>query len=425
MRRTPPRLEQAEPLDERLGVEVAVPGRDRLAAEGLRRGPRRAGVERDRRGRGALGRKPGAVGDTPDVDARDGLEARQQALEQVHLVDPDRPHGRLEREPPPAEAGELRGVRRPEPFADRSEVLHGCQCAGDALEVLGPRLEPVVGRADLVALGRQPVEEGLLAVQHAEVRPVELVDGAGQEVRVEGLHVDRPVRRVVDRVDVGQGPDLVRAVDDRLHRVDRAHRVGGVADRHELRPRAECRLERLEVEGRVLGMDVHGLHDEPAIGGHRPPGSDVGLVVERRDDDLVARLQRRADRATDVERERRHVVAGLDLGGRAGVEEVGQRLVGLVDDLRRCGRSSRTRPRRWRWRSCSSRRPRRSPAEGPGCRRARRNRPRGGHRRRGRARGTHVGGHRRRRSSWVGPWYPVGCPGRMDPMTATRRRAWR
>ena len=33
-------LEQAEPLDERLRVEVAVPGRDRLAAECLRRGPR-------------------------------------------------------------------------------------------------------------------------------------------------------------------------------------------------------------------------------------------------------------------------------------------------------------------------------------------------------------------------------------------------
>ena len=51
------------------------------------------------RGRRALGREPGAVRDAPDVDAGDGLEARQQAFEQVHLVDPDGPHRGLEGEP--------------------------------------------------------------------------------------------------------------------------------------------------------------------------------------------------------------------------------------------------------------------------------------------------------------------------------------
>ena len=92
--------------------------------------------------------------------------------------------------------------------------------------------------------------------------------------------VDRAVRREGDGIDVRQRADLVRAGDDLADRVDRPDRVAGVAHRDELRPRPELRLEVLEVERHVARVDVDGLDRHAAIGRHRPPGRDVGLVVE-------------------------------------------------------------------------------------------------------------------------------------------------
>ena len=76
-------------------------------------------------------------------------------------------------------------------------------------------------------------------------------------------------------------------------------------------------------------VDVDGLDGHAAVGRHRPPGRDVRLVVEAGHDDLVAGLERRPDRPADVERQRRHVGAELDLVRRGGTEEVGDRGVGL------------------------------------------------------------------------------------------------
>ena len=55
-------------------------------------------------------------------------------------------------------------------------------------------------------------------------------------------------------------------------------------------------------------------------------------MVERRDDDLVARAERRPDAPTDVEGQARHVLAELDLVRARGAQEVGDRGVGLIDD---------------------------------------------------------------------------------------------
>ena len=91
-------------------------------------------------------------------------------------------------------------------------------------------------------------------------------------------------------------------------------------------------LEVLEVERHVVQADVHLAHGQPAIGGHRLPGADVRLVVQRRDDDLVAGCQGRADGSADVQGQGRHVVAELDLVRRGRAEEVGDGRVGLVGD---------------------------------------------------------------------------------------------
>ena len=86
-------------------------------------------------------------------------------------------------------------------------------------------------------------------------------------------------------------------------------------------------------------MDGHA-----AVGGHRLPRGDVRLVVEGRDDDLVAAgpASPRCERPM-CERQRRHVVAELDLVGRAGPEEVGDGRVRLVDHRVRV-RARRERP---------------------------------------------------------------------------------
>ena len=177
---------------------------------------------------------------------------------------------------------------------------------------------------------RQAVEYLGLAIQRAEVRPEPLVGAAHQEVGVEGADIDRAVRRVGDRIDVGQGADLVGARDDVADRVDRPDRVAGETDGDQLRMAVQLALEVLEVEGQVVLADVDLAHGHPAVGGHRLPGADVGLVVEGRDHDLVARLERRADAPTDVQGQRRHVVAELDLLGARRAKEVGHGRVCLL-----------------------------------------------------------------------------------------------
>ena len=230
----------------------------------------------------------------------------------------------------PVIPGNCAGERRPEPPPDLGDVLDRRERPGDPLVVEGPGLEPVVGRQQLV--GRQRVEHVGTAVEHADVGPEELVDRAGEEVGADGLDVDREVGRRVDGVDVGQRPGLVGAADELGDRVDRADGVGRPAEGDEPRAPVEHRVERLDVERHVVRADVDGADREPAIRRRAAPRADVRLVVEARDHDLVAGLQRRGDRARDVHRERRHVGAELDLRRVGRVEQVRQRGVRVVED---------------------------------------------------------------------------------------------
>ena len=226
--------------------------------------------------------------------------------------------------------GERARVRRAVALPHLGDVLDRREGPGDPLVVERPGLEPVAGRPELVR--RQRVERLGPPVQHADVRPEELVDRAGEEVRPDGLDVDRQVRRGVDRVDVGQRARLVRAPHELADRVDRPDRVRGPAERDELRPAVEDRVERLEVERDVVAPDPDRPDREPAVRGDAQPRPDVRLVVEPRDDELVARLHARGDRARDVHRERRHVRAELDLVRARRVEQVRERRVRLVED---------------------------------------------------------------------------------------------
>ena len=91
------------------------------------------------------------------------------------------------------------------------------------------------------------------------------------------------------------------ATDDLGYRIDRAGRVRRPADGDEPRPIGEGRVELLERQRAVGVVDVERPDDEPAVRRDRLPRPDIPLVVEDRDHDLIAGLERGRDRAADVE----------------------------------------------------------------------------------------------------------------------------
>jgi hypothetical protein len=177
---------------------------------------------------------------------------------QVQLVGANRVHpgghGRA-----PAASGACVAVPAPEV----RQVLDRGKCAGVALEVAGAGFEPVRRRPHLVR--RQPIADLALPVHRADVRAEELVDGAGDEVRVHGAGIHREVWRRVHGIDVHPRADRVRALRDLGDGIDRAHGIGRPADGDKLRALVEDGVEVIESQG--------------AVGEIRLPGPDDHLVV--------------------------------------------------------------------------------------------------------------------------------------------------
>ena len=111
---------------------------------------------------------------------------------------------------------------------------------------------------------------------------------------------------------------------------DGAERVGRGADREQLRARCDRRLEVAPVEPAVLGAHLHHANGDAAVLLQRTPRRDVAVVIELGDDDFVALAPLPAERARQVEGERRHVLAERDLVG-AAVQEIGKRFSRVGD----------------------------------------------------------------------------------------------
>ena len=111
---------------------------------------------------------------------------------------------------------------------------------------------------------------------------------------------------------------------------DRADRVRGEREGDDARSVGELPLEVVEVEAAVL-VDVDEPHDEALVVRELEPRRDVGVVVEARDEDLVARLELAPGRAREREVERRHVRAEDDLLF-ARAEEARRRRAGVVEE---------------------------------------------------------------------------------------------
>ena len=150
---------------------------------------------------------------------------------------------------------------------DRVDVLDRCDEPRQqfvrerpGLEAMPERL--VGGRANLV---RPPAsEKRRFRVCEAQVRAVELVGRADQDVGSGRSNVDRSVGRVVDGVDPGERADFVRELGHPGHVYEGADRIRRPGKGDDARPVAELRGEVVEVERRVL-TDVREADDQAQV----------------------------------------------------------------------------------------------------------------------------------------------------------------
>ena len=243
-----------------------------------------------------------------EAEGRDPAVHRRQAVEGACL----------------GEAGqkalaELPLVRDDRVEADRAQVPDGGDEAGKELVRQGAALEAGSERAlrrrpDLV--GAPALEQLRPREREPEVRPVKLVRRAEQHVCAHGADVDRPVGRIVHRVDPGQRPGRMRELADARDVDERPDRVRGPRKRDDARPLAELRGQGVQVERRVV-EDLREPHPQPEVVGELEPRRDVAVVVELRDNDLVSGRELAADRPGEREVERRHVGAEHDFLGAA------------------------------------------------------------------------------------------------------------
>ena len=240
------------------------------------------------------------------------------------------------RQPGEEAAAELGLVAHDRLPAQRLHVLDGSDEAGEQLVLLGAVLVAVPDRlvrrrAHLV---RPPRAEQLgVAVGEPEMRPEELVRRAEEDVDVPRLDVDRAVRPVVDRVGPGERTGRMRQLDDPRDVGHRADRVRRDRERDDLRPVGQLPLEVREVEREVV-VHLDEADDDAEVVLELEPRRHVGVVVELRDEDLVARRERASERAREQEVERGHALPERDLVGVAAEPAAGRRACTLDQLLR-------------------------------------------------------------------------------------------
>src|SRR5581483_137570 len=125
------------------------------------------------------------------------------------------------------------------------------------------------------------------AIQHTHVRAKEFVCRTCQKVAVEFANVNRPMRCVMDGIDISQRASLMSQSHDCLHVIDRSHRIGRVASGHNFCPRAYLSREVIHVERAVFFPDVDKLDFYSTLL-ESTPGRDVRIVIQMSKQDLVS-----------------------------------------------------------------------------------------------------------------------------------------
>ncbi len=134
--------------------------------------------------------------------------------------------------------------------------------------------------------------------------------------------VDRAVLRDVHAVDGDERPRRLGAGDEGGGRGHGADRVRRERERHERGSALQRLVERVDVEGRVVGPNVDPAHGRTRIACGQHPWAHVRVVIEPGDDDLVAGTDRVGERPRQVEQQRRRVRPEHDLPG-VGADEIG------------------------------------------------------------------------------------------------------
>ena len=214
--------------------------------------------------------------------------------------------------------------------SQRGEELDRGPGTHDALVVERAGLQPIGrgGRRGRELRGIERIEQRLSSPQHPDVRAVELVGRAGEEIAVPGTHVRHVVRGVVHAVDEYQCPDGVRQRGQLRHVVHGAERVGGCA--HGEQPHPVGQLARQHPPRRGARPRVACESPAPRVHARGPARRQVSELAWWSSSVTTTTSPARhplAERASQVKGQRRHVGAEDDLLGRAA-EPVGQRARG-------------------------------------------------------------------------------------------------
>lgn len=108
----------------------------------------------------------------------------------------------------------------------------------------------------------------------------------------------------------------MRSFDDGFDIDDAAGDVGSVADRHQAGIGVDALTHLCGVQCAVGALQRYLMHHGPLVCGGLLPAGDVGVVIERGDDDLIAGLPVAADDAAEMESQRGHIHAENDVVGR-------------------------------------------------------------------------------------------------------------
>ena len=118
-----------------------------------------------------------------------------------------------------------------------------------------------------------------LSIKHTHMRTEKFVSGAGQKIAIQLSNVNRPVWRVMDCIDIRHRAGLMREAHNRLHVINRSHRVRRVSNCNDFRPRSNFAGQIIHVDGAVVLVDVRELDLHPALFQCAPRGN-IGIVIE-------------------------------------------------------------------------------------------------------------------------------------------------
>src|SRR6266850_4130128 len=163
------------------------------------------------------------------------------------------------------------------------------------------------------------------AIQNAGVRSVELVGRTDQKIAVHFFDIDHGMGGEMYGIYEAESPFSMGQLSGFAYRRDRSQRIGSRADSqnsgfvgYDLLKLIPQKLTGARVERNRANSDAAFLRQ-------RSPRRDIRLMVEFRDNYLIAWTQAATQGAGHMEGNRGHIVAERDFG-RRGIEEIRQSL---------------------------------------------------------------------------------------------------